>query len=163
MNLATPLPPQPPEDYRLRIIRVPGTSPYRIRVAATRAATTQTHFVGGRTMPCTGDEKCESCAVGVSRKFEAYLAAQPETGGARVVLALPEGAWRQIQALLGPLVDGGMWGHGLEFLRTSHKRSALEVFDRGPLPSGVQKPRPVNTPVILKRAWFGRISGLLLP
>lgn len=155
MNLSTPLPAAAAPDHRVRIIRVPQGPPYQCRVAATRAATCWTHYTNFRTLPCADDESCAACAAGLNRKFEAYLAVQRVQTGERVILALPEGAWRQLELLLGPAVDGKMWGHHLEFVREGGKRGKLEVFDGGPRRPEETCPRPVNTPVVLKRAWTG--------
>lgn len=155
MNLAATLPPAGGPDHRIRIDRVPPGAPFKCTVAATRAATTWTHFPDGRTLPCSDDEHCTYCSAGLNRKFEAYLAVQDDRTCERLVLALPEGAWRQIAALVGSAADGGLWGHHFEFLRVGGKRGRLEVFDGGPLREGEKKPKPVNTPLVLQRAWHG--------
>lgn len=155
MNLLTPLPDDRRGRRDITIVRVPAGQTLYLHVAATRAATTWTHYTDRRTMPCGGDRThCPYCALGLVRRFEAYLAAETLPRRQRVVVAIPALAWARLSAALGPAADGGLWGWRIELSRPSGDiRQQIRIGDCRPHVEGESRPAGIDTPGVLRRAW----------
>lgn len=155
MNLQTPLPEKCCGRQPIRISRVPNGKAWTLHIAATRAATTWTHYIDKRTVPCDGSLfNCPACSRGLSRRFEAYLAAELLPRAERVVVAIPAAAWEKIVLLAGALVDGGLWGCRLDLSRPEGDiRLPVRVGDFRTWQPGEPRPRGIDTPAILRRAW----------
>jgi hypothetical protein len=155
LNLCTPLPDDRRGRMPVRIIRVKPGQDLTLHVAATRAATTWTHYTDKRTWPCAGDGRdCPHCGRGLTRRFEAYLAAVLLPSQARVVVAIPALAWARLCELIGQSVDGGLWGWKLSLSRPEGDiRSQLRVGVVASHSDGNYRPAGIDTPAILRRAW----------
>jgi len=67
-------PPPDPNGQPLPIRRTPTTGSLVATVTSQRLLGTNTHYWGGRTVPCT-HEPCDACSAGAPYRWHAYLAA----------------------------------------------------------------------------------------
>jgi len=67
-------PPADPNGQPLPIRRTPTNGYIVATVTSNRILGTNTHFYGGRTVPCTHDP-CDACAAGAPYRWHAYLSA----------------------------------------------------------------------------------------
>lgn len=68
--------PPPPTDNRsvpFRLVRVPAKAPLTGIITALEPLGCYTHFAKRRTLPCDGEERCEYCAEGFSRRWHCYV------------------------------------------------------------------------------------------
>lgn len=155
MNLHTATPAEPDRWARITIDRVPPGATWYLHVAANRAAKTWTHYTDRRTMPCAGEgNHCPYCALGIIRRFEAYLAAEVGPRRERKVVAIPRACWTALEAIFGDASEGGLHGWRVELSRPAGDiRSQIRIGDVRPYVPGESRPVGIDTPAVLRRAW----------
>lgn len=66
--------PTDPRGHSLPLIRTPAATELQAIITSTDLIGTDTHFWGGHTVPCTGDD-CEPHKAGSPYRFHAYMSA----------------------------------------------------------------------------------------
>lgn len=137
------------------LVRVPRGACWRGVCTATRLACKHVHFADGRTQPCLlGGGACHACALGLSKRMEAYLGWFNRTRRMTQVLALPEGAYSAVAELCADQLDGRMRGQILQFTRPDGSRRAQLAVELLGVESDLAAiPHGVDVPGILRRVW----------
>lgn len=79
------------EAVTLRVVRVGSDRPIKGYVTSETWVGCETHFAGGRTVPCE-QKQCEVCSSGTPPRWHAYLGLILHPSGEHVLLILPTSA-----------------------------------------------------------------------
>lgn len=79
----------------LALKRVPASGDLLLYVTCYELLQPDTHYMNGRTLPCVG-EACPGCAAQRAKRYEAYISGVRGREKDHIILALTEGAARNI-------------------------------------------------------------------
>lgn len=85
----------PPADnnvYAFRILRTPAEKPITATITSDNLVGTFTHFAHHRTVPCEGQDECEWCKAGHSRRWHGYIGAVLHQGLEHALIELTQSA-----------------------------------------------------------------------
>lgn len=144
-------PPARPRTHSMRLIRTQPGKPIAGYLTCTDMVGCETHFWGGRTVPCEGDA-CAACLQGIASRWHGYLSIWDPGAHGQLLVEVTEEAARQIQAYAKS--NGSLRGAIIQLHRANYRRNSRLVADlKAADLSKVNLPPAPNIIAILETIW----------
>lgn len=139
------VPPKDPRGYALPIVRTPAGRKFRATITSPDIIGCNTHFWGGKTVPCEAPE-CEACRNGVPFRWHAYCSAILHPNNLHVVYETTALAaenlvlYRKSHATLrGCLIEAYRWRGAANGRIIIHCEPSAQAPDTLPTPPDLTK------------------------
>lgn len=134
-----------------RMLRTPTRGKLELYILSNDLLGCWTHFFGGRTVPCTGED-CEACKAGSSGRWHGYVSAVEVKTHERVIFECTASAAEHLAAYRAK--HGTLRGCHTLASRTSARPNARVQLRSKPLDQAeVQLPLPMNVQAALCHIW----------
>jgi hypothetical protein len=144
----------PPELPYLRVLSPKPGSPVNGMILSPATVSVITHYVDGRTRPCTGDERhCEGCLRGLSQRPKAYLAVVDLSNNQYALAELTAECMRRTPSLSAP--KRSLRGMLLKLVRTGRNANSRVRAELSVTVVPQELPSEPDVREALKRIWFG--------
>jgi hypothetical protein len=151
MPTYTNAPPPNPRGHTLTLIRVPPGQPLVAIVTTDDLIGTNTHFWGGRTVPCE-TPNCKPCREGQPYRWHAYLGIyEPNTAKQAILELTANSAHRFVEYRLA---HGTLRGCHFRAQRANYSRNSRVIIETKPADlEKINLPPPPDTIRILSIIW----------